>query len=54
VSIWFEVLSGVSAYIMSGPGLFNVTNLIQFGGEASVGAPLVIDVHNELAFIVVE
>ena len=54
VSIWFEVLNGVDAYILSGPGLFNVTNFIQFDGKASVGAPSVIDVSNNTAFIVVE
>jgi len=54
VSIWFEVLNAVDAYILSGPGLNNVTNLIELDGTASVGAPLVIDIHNNTAFIVVE
>ena len=54
VSIWLEALTGVDAFILSGPGLFNVSNVIQYEGEATVGAPIVIEASNITAFVVVK
>jgi hypothetical protein len=47
-------LNGIDAYILSGPGLFNVSNVIQYEREATVGAPIVIDASDNTAFVVVE
>lgn len=49
VSIWLEALTGVDAFILSGPGLFNVSNVIQYEEEATVGAPTVIEASNNTA-----
>ena len=40
--------------VLSGPGLFNVSNVIQYEGEATVGAPIVIEASNITAFVVVK
>jgi hypothetical protein len=52
ISIWFEVLTGVEAYILVGPGEFNVYNAIQLEGPAFIGAPFILEAVNSTIFVV--
>ena len=46
ISIWFEVLSGVEAYVLLGSDTFNVYNAVQLEAPAFIGAPFIFDATN--------
>ena len=52
ISIWFENLTGVDAYVLIGSGIYNVYNVIQLEGSAYIGAPFILDAANSTVFVV--